>query len=396
MWRKINKRRIYLDYAAATPVRKEVVKTMMPFWRKDFANPSAIYQEGVEARKAVEEARDIVARTLRVRAENVTFTSGGTESNNLAIVGQVEASRQAGVEYREMEIISTQLEHPSVLNVLKHLEKKGVTVFYAPVDEEGRVISEELKKLLSPRTRLITIAYANSETGVIQDINHIGRIVRTYEKQNNLSICFHSDACQAALWLPCALDALSLDAMSLDAGKFYGPKGGGVLIHRNKACIVNTLYGGSQEGGLRPGTENVPIIIGTAKALDIAQNGHVKRAKKVKKIRDWFIKQLRKMDSVVLNGSEAERLANNVNISIPGLDTEYAVIVLDAAGISVSTKSACGGVNGSGSYVVDIMTGDSGRATSTIRFTLGEETKKSDLRYVLRVLLEHTRNLYIN
>ena len=383
------KKRIYLDYAAATPVRLEVVKAMRQYWSRDFGNPGAIHKEGVVAKKAVEEAREEVARTLRVRAENITFTSGGTESNNLLLQGQVSAMYAASVPFDQVEIISTKLEHPSVLKVLDELEKLGCRIIYAPVNEEGIIKISEFEKLLSPKTRIVTLAYANSETGVMTDLNRIGRIIRDYEKKNDLAICFHTDASQAPLWLPCALDALGVDAMTLDAGKFCGPKGGGVLIHRAKANFQPVIFGGGQERDLRPGTENVPLIVGTALALKIAQKNWQSRSRGITKLRDFLIRELEKIDGVVLNGSREERIANNVNISIPGLDSEYAVVVLDAAGVACSTKSACGGKSGSGSYVVEAMTGDAGRANSTMRFTLGETTTKRELKKVTETLKSH-------
>lgn len=385
-WKKT--KRTYLDYAAATPVRKEVLKAMQPYWQGHFGNAGAIHAEGVTAAAAVKEARESVARTLRVRATDITFTSGGTESNNLLILGMAEALRQAGIKYEDIEIISTKLEHPSIASVLNHLEAKGCRVLYAPVTPAGEVIVAELEKLLSPRTRLVTLAHANSETGVVTDLNKISRVVKGYAKQQGITICFHSDASQTPLWLPVALDTLGVDALTLDAGKFGGPKGSGALVHRRGVSIKPLLFGGQQESGLRPGTENVSQVVGLALALELAQNGYEKRSARVERLRDWLIAKLEKLPNVILNGSRDSRLPNNVNVSLVGFDTEYAVIVLDAAGIAASTKSACSGHSGAASEVVLAMTGDINRANSTLRFTLGESTTKSELR---KVVAEVTR-----
>mgnify|MGYP000262358414 CR=1 FL=1 len=391
-WKAKNKR-IYLDYAAATPVRSEVVDAMRPYWSENFGNASAIHSEGVTAGKAVDEARSNVARTLRVRAEDITFTSGGTESNNLILLGSVEAIRQAGIAYSEMEIISNETEHPSILRVLEELERKGCRVLYAPIDEKGELVIGEFEKLLSPRTRIVTLAYANSETGVLTDLNRIGRIVKDYERKNGIAICFHTDASQAPLWLSVALDALGVDAMTLDAGKFGGPKGVGVLVHRKQISLEPMFFGGKQESGLRPGTENVPLLVGMAKALELAQADWKNRALKVSKLRDWLMSELERDERILVNGAKDNRLANNVNISVPGVDTEYAVIVLDAAGVAASTKSACSGRDSASSHVVNAMTGDARRANSTIRFTLGENTTKSDIKSTAKILFEHLNTL---
>ena len=385
------KKRIYLDHAAATPVRPAVLKAMLRYWSRDYGNPGAIHKEGVMADRAVDEARSVIARTLRVRADNIAFTSGGTESNNLWLQGSVQAMQEAGVPYEEIEIISTKLEHPSILETLAELQKLGCQVIYAPVDSDGLLKIAEFEKLLSPKTRLVTLAYANSEIGVVTDLNRVGRLIRAYEKKQDITIHFHTDASQAPLWLPCALDALGVDAMTLDAGKFCGPKGGGVLAHRDQVSLKPISHGGGQEDGLRPGTENVPVIIGTAKALEIAQDEWQKRSQKVTKLRDYLISELTSISGVVLNGSGEERIANNVNVSIPGLDSEYLVVVLDTASVAASTKSACSGKSSSGSYVVSAISSDASRANSTLRLTLGENTTKSELKKAINLIKTHIR-----
>ena len=390
-----NKKRIYLDYASATPIRKEVAEKMQPYFGDTYGNAGAIHREGVQARKAIENARAELAKTLRVRPSGIVFTGSGTESNNLAIIGVIETCRKRGVVYEDMEVVSTRLEHASVLQVLEHLQSLGVVVRYAHTDEYGLIETTSFTECLTPKTVLVVLGYVNSEIGVVQHVSKLTRIVRAYEKKHGTSVLVHADAAQAALWLSCALDALAVDTLALDAGKCYGPKGVGVLVLKQGVTLVPYFFGGSQEHGLRPGTENTASIVGAVDALVRAQKNYVVRAKKVSILRDVFISQLLTVPGVVLNGSHEDRVANNVNISIAGIDSEFAVIVLDEQGIACATKSACGGAKGDGSAVVEAITGDKTRAMSTLRFTLGEETTLAELTHttvILRVHIEKTRN----
>lgn len=384
-------KRIYLDYAAATPVRKEALQAMESFWRKDYANASAIHSEGVQARRAVEEARDTIAKTLRVTPNDVFFTSGGTEANNLALCGSVLAMQNSGLKLEDIEIISSEVEHLSILKTLEHLKKEGCIITYVPTNEDGQIKGEELAKLLSPRTRIVSIAYANSETGVVQDIGKLSRAVKYFERVNGIEIYFHTDASQAPLWLPCALDALGVDMMTLDAGKCEGPKGVGVLVKRSRVKLKGIIFGGSQEEGLRPGTEPTPLVVGAAVAIALAQKENEALRRSVGKLRDRWLKELLTVEGVVLNGSLEHRLPNNINISIPGFDSEFAVIVLDKFGVSASTKSACAGAGSGRSHVVFSMTKDAKRAASTIRFSLSPLTTKAQLKKVTKILKEHLK-----
>ena len=386
--------RTYLDYAAATPVRAEVLRAMVPYQRERFANPSAIHREGREVRRAVESARTGVARVLRVRADGVTFTSGGTEANNLALVGTVEAALAAGRCADELEVISTELEHASVLATLEALRARGVRVVYAPVGSDGRISIAEFEKLLSPRTLLVSVAYVNSEIGVVQDVRRMARSIRSTERAHGTDIYFHTDASQAPLWLGCALDALDVDLMTLDAGKCYGPKGVGALVHRRQVPLLPLVRGGGQEQGLRSGTEPVSLIVGFAEALRIAQEGVEERASRITKLRDGLIAELeRVIPNLMLNGSREHRVANNVNVSVPGINGEFAVVSLDVAGIAASTRSACEGAAGGGSHVVRALSGDEERARSTMRFTLGEETTRRDIHRAARALAAHVQRV---
>lgn len=389
---KVSKR-IYLDYASATPVREEVAMIMKPFWSHTFGNASAIHFEGVQAREAIETARTKLARLLHVKEEGVIFTGSGTESNNIAIFGTLENCRKKGIAYEDMEIVSTLLEHPSVLEVLKHVEEWGVTIKYAQVDEEGLIIPQSLESLITSKTVLVTFAYVNSEIGTVQHVGKLSRIVRALEKKHDSRTYVHIDAAQAPLWLSCELDKLGVDILTLDAGKCYGPKGVGVLVFRYGVSLKSFMYGGSQEGGLRPGTENTALIVGAVEALCIAQERYQVRSSDIQELRDPFIKDLESIGGVVLNGSRHSRVANNINISIPGIDSEFAVISLDQKGVACSTKSACGGAKGEGSHVVRAVTGSDERALSTIRFTLGEETTSSELKQAAQIVKEHAEKM---
>ena len=389
------KSRIYLDYAAATPLSQAAFSAMTPFLVGNFGNASAIHQEGEVARKAVEEARERVAQALQVRPEFVTFTSGGTESNNLAIVGTIEHLLSRGLLLEEMEVVTTMIEHPSVMNTTKALERRGVVVKYVAVDSEGFVKIEELQKVLSPKTVLFSVAYANSEIGVVQKVHAIKKTLDAAEKKFGTKIMFHLDAAQAPLWLSCRFDALHADLLALDVGKCNGPKGVGVLVRSRRAIIQSTLFGGGQESGLRPGTENVAGMVGASVALLEAQMDFKTRAEKMAKVRDAGIEYLlSEISGAVLNGPTGdERLANNINISIPGLDTEFATVVLDKHSFAVSTKSACAGAGGGESAVVQSISNDPARSTSTLRISLSPETILQNLKDLTKILKSHSEKM---
>lgn len=385
MWHRT--RTVYLDYAAATPVRKSVLRAMAPYWSEVYANPSAIHAPGRRARQTITEARQTIAQALRTRPEEITFTSGGTEANNLALFGVVEAAHHAGRAYEDIEIISTKIEHPSILMALNALAQRGVVITYVPVDSDGLIVRAAVAEALSEKTLLVSFAYANSEVGVVQEVK---RLVRTVRSARGNDAYVHIDASQAPLWLPCAIDSLGVDLMTLDAGKCYGPKGVGVLAHRTHVPLAPLLYGGDQEAGVRPGTENVPLVVGCAEAIRIAQEKWGERSARIVVLRDQFLQDLQSVvPGVLLNGPRTQRLANNLNISIAGVDGEFAVVALDTAGVAASTRSACASTHGGRSHVVYALSGDEARAASTIRFTLGEETTPKDLQCAVSVLKTH-------
>ncbi len=392
-----NTDRVYLDIASATPMDKEVLLAMSPYFVDFYGNPNSIHEEGRTARSAIDSARTQVARCLQVRDELVTFTSGGTESNNLAIIGYINSLYRTGLAYKEMHIITSSIEHPSILKTLEELGHWGVRVDFVTLNEFGMIEVEDLYNKLRPETVLVTVAHINSEIGVIQDTLKISKKISLYARNNNQKrrALLHVDAAQSPLWKSVHMSKLGADLLSLDASKFYGPKGIGVLVANQKQPIEHgVMFGGSQEHNLRPGTESVPLIVGFAKALLFAQDKYLERSTYVSKLRDFLINNLLQINGVIVNGPLGDmRVANNVNISIPGLDTEFASIVLDKAGFSVGTKSACSTVSSDTSNVVLGISGDTGRAMSTLRFTLHERVSKDQLGRLLNVLSDHVQKM---
>jgi len=382
--------RVYLDHAARTVVRPAIARMIAKASGKDYGNPSAIHAEGRRAGALLKEARSLVARLVSVRPRDVYFTSGGTESNNLAIKGILTGLHAAGRAYADMEVVTTAIEHPSILGVLDMMAAEGVSVIQIPVNEEGLIDEAAFKNALNAKTVLVTFAYANSEIGVVQEVKRLSRTVRAFRKEENSAMPYvHLDASQAPLYLSCDMQSLSVDLMTLDAQKYCGPAGVGILVCRGQVPLMPLLQGGSQEEGLRPGTENAPAIYGAALALEEAEQGRDARVRRVSILRDFCFDALLSIPGHIVNGSRTARIANNVNISIPGVDGEYAAVVLDTAGIAVSTKSACSGRRGSGSRVVYALGGDDARALSTLRVSLGEETTKRNIRRFVRVLERH-------
>ncbi len=381
-------KRIYLDYAAATPLRHEVWEAMRPIYKEVFGNPSGVHQEGQRARALIEATREKIARLLTIRTEDVMFTSGGTEANNIAVAGVIEAAWAAGRAYADMEIITTALEHPSLADTIAAYGEGAATVHLAPVDEGGRIILSEFEKLLNEKTVLVATALINSEIGVIQPTRKLKKLM-----EENSQAVLVIDGAQAPLWHSVQLEMLGADVLTLDSGKCYGPKGVGVLARRHGVALAPSIFGGGQEQGLRPGTENAAAIVGCGVALELAVATQERRAEGVSQLREYFFQRLETLPEVVPNGSREHRAANNVNISIPGLDTEFAVVVLDEHGVAASTKSACSGAGGGESAVVKAISGDAARAKSTLRFTLGETSTKQEVDRVIEILKEHIEKM---
>ena len=388
--------RVYLDVAAATPVHPSVLAAMFPYFSDQYGNPSAIHREGQLAQQAVQTARTQVARCLQVRPELVTFTSGGTESNNLAIFGYIQSLLAAGRSPSSIHVLSTAIEHPATTMALAKAAEWGVEVENIAVSETGLIDVTDALNRVRPDTVLVTLAHVNSEIGTIQPIAKLARQLRLQARRNGQTApILHVDAAQSPLWLSVQLPKLGADLLSLDAGKFCGPKGCGILAAARKQPVNHgVLYGGGQEHGLRPGTEAVPQIVGTATALLWSQAGQAERAAAVALLRDELIALLERLPGVILNGPmSADRVANNVNISWPGFDTEYVAIVLDTAGFAVSTKSACSSSDSAASSVVAHISQDQARAASTLRMTLHEDITSAHLQRLASVLQQHEQTM---
>lgn len=383
----MSKRRIYLDHASATPVDPKVMKAMLPYLSREFGNPSAIYKEGVASKKALEAARRDIARVLSARPAEIVFTNGATESLNLALRGAVAAWKSEH-SAENPEIIVSSIEHEAVLGTARALSEGGAKIIYVKPDNNGIISARDVEKLISKRTALISVMYANNEIGTVQPIKEIGRAVRRFrEASKGAYPLFHTDAVQAANYLPLHVGSLGVDLLTLGAGKIYGPKGTGLLYIRKGTTLMPMLSGGGQERGIRPGTENVASAVGFATALALADKLREKESKRLSKLRDAFIKNLLSLPGVVLNGDAVARLPNNVNVSISGVgESELFVLRLDAAGIACSTKSACNEGSDEASHVIISLGKSETEANSALRMTLGRSTTAADLNYAFKTI----------
>ncbi len=356
LWK--NRKRLYFDYASVTPIDSEVQKYMNRISRLFPANPSSLYKDGVEAKNILESSREEIAKALEVHSDEIVFTSGGTEANNLAILGTVyalwskvertfTANRNDSVLVTlKPHVVVTTVEHPSVLETIKILEKNGVEVTIVPVEPDGIVSAKKIKAVLKAQTVLVTVMYANNEIGTVQPISEIAKALRSYKKtlgRNNLDLPYlHTDACQAPCFLPLRVPSLGVDMMTLDSSKFYGPRSAGVLYVRRGIQLAEQIYGGDQEKGKRAGTEDVAKFAGFARALSITVAMREVEVLRVATLRDdllnWMLDQI---PDLGVNGSLSSRLPNNINICIPGKDAEFMVLQLDAKGVCVSSVTSC-------------------------------------------------------
>ncbi|MCJ7790958.1 MAG: cysteine desulfurase NifS [Dehalococcoidia bacterium] len=369
-------RRIYLDHAATTPTRPEVVKAMLPFFTDAFGNPSSIYSYGQEARGAVEEARTKVAELIGARSEEIIFTSGGTEADNFALKGVAYAN-----EHKGNHIITTSIEHHAVLEVCKFLGRRGFRITCLPVDKYGLVDPDDVKRAITDKTILISVMHANNEVGTIESVEEIGEIAR------EAGVYFLTDAVQTAGHIPVNVDELKVDLLAISAHKFYGPKGVGALYARKGTKLVSLMHGGEQEKRRRAGTENVPAIVGLGKAVELAGQEMGKEAERLAYLRDKLIKGLvEKIDHIRLNGHPTRRLPNNVNVSVDFVEGESMLLHLDLGGICASTGSACSSASLEPSHVLLALGIPPEQAHGSLRFTLGRENTEADVERVLEVL----------
>lgn len=375
--------RIYLDYAATAPVLPEVLEAMIPFFVSCYGNPSGIHGTGREARKAVEQARRETAEVLGAESREILFTSGGSESDNLALQGTAHALREKG-----KHLITSRIEHPAVLNTCRRLEEEGFRVTYLAPDRTGRISPESVREAMEPDTILVSIMTANNEIGTIQPAAEIGAVCR--EK----GILFHTDAVQAVGLLPVRADRLNADLISLSAHKFHGPKGVGALYVRKGTRLDALICGGSQERGLRAGTENVPGIVGLGKAIRIAEAEREENAGRIRELRDTLEKRiLQAVPDAAVNGDPELRLPNNCHLSFPGVESEALLLRLDLAGIAASGGSACTSGSTEPSHVLKAIGLEDEYIRGSIRLTLGRETTREDTEKTAQVLPEIVRDL---
>ncbi len=390
---------IYLDNAATTPVDPRVLEAMLPYFSEDFGNPGSMHTEGAIAKLAVYQSRKAVADILSATTDEIFFTSSGTESNNLAIMGFAAQIEKTGRPLSRCHFMTSAIEHPSVRDCFKELERRGARVSYIPVDKDGILDLRAFGEELGPKTVFISVMLANNEIGTIQPIGEIARLVRAAAKNGLFAFrapggkeskpLLHTDASQAPLYLPTDAKKLGVDLLTLDAQKIYGPKGVGVLYRKKGVEISQILFGGSQEFGLRPATENVPGIVGLAKALAIARDEWESQSVRLTKLRDECIRRILEVaPQAVLNGSSGKRLPNNINISFLGKDAEWILFQLDARGIAVGTRSACMSAKEPGSYVVAALGQGKEYATGSIRITLGRWTTQEDIDALIAALKE--------
>lgn len=374
---------IYLDHAATTPMDPRVLEAMTPYFSNTSGNPSSFHTPGLRAKEAVTEARQTIAKLLNIREDEVIFTSGGTESDNLALLGIIRAHKEKG-----KHVITSSVEHHAVLEPLLHLQKKNeIELTIIPVDREGKVNPEAVAKAIRPDTVLVSIMLANNEIGTLEPVADIGREILKWRKAQITPLpYFHTDACQAAGVLDLDVEKLHVDLLTLNGSKIYGPKGMGLLYVRRAVKIEPLIRGGGQEKNYRSGTENVPGIIGLAKALELAQAEKEKENVRLIGLRDRLVEGLLKIPKSRLNGHPTDRLPNNANISFLDIEGEAAVLYLDAEGVYISTGSACASLSLDPSHVI-LATGLSYEAAhGSLRFTLGHDTTETDVDHVISVM----------
>jgi cysteine desulfurase len=375
---------VYLDHAATTPLDPRVLEAMLPYLKEGYGNPSSFHSVGKFAKDAVDRSRERIAAALKARPDEILFTSGGTESDNLAVLGFARANAEKG-----RHLITTTFEHHAVLEAMMHLEKKeGFRVTYLTPDKTGRITAEQVGTALQPDTILVSVMYANNEIGTIEPIAEIGNVIQKFRQgEKRTWPVFHTDACQATGFLEIDVEKLHVDLLTLNGSKMYGPKGVGILYVKRGLKLQPIVFGGPQEKGWRPGTENVAGIVGLATALELAQADRERESARLIPLRDKLIQGiLTRIPKTKLNGHPTERLPNNVNISFMDIEGEALLLYLDAAGVYASTGSACTSLSLDPSHVILALGYPYEVAHGSLRFSMGHATTEADIDYVLQTL----------
>lgn len=370
-------RYIYMDNAATTPVKKEVLEEMLPYFSENYGNPSSVYSLGSNSKVAIEKAREQVAKALGADKSEIYFTGGGSESDNWAIKGAAYKYRNKG-----NHIITSKIEHHAVLHTCEYLEKQGFEVTYLDVDKDGLISLDDLKSAIKETTILISIMFANNEIGTIQPIKEIGQIAKEHK------ILFHTDAVQAIGSIRIDVDELNIDLLSLSAHKFFGPKGVGALYIRKGVRLDSLIAGGGQERGKRAGTENIAGIVGTGKAIELAYENLDEHIEKLTSLRDYLIEKIEdNFDYIRLNGHRNKRLAGNVNFSFEFIEGESLLLMLDMNGIAASSGSACTSGALDPSHVLIAIGLSHEIAHGSLRLSLNEYNTKEEVDYVVEKLI---------
>jgi len=379
-------KRIYLDGTVATIISREVFRAMRPYFRKWFYSPRMLYKESLIVKEKLEASRKEVSDVLGCRPDEIIFTGSATEADNLAIRGIVR-----GYEgNRKIHIITTNIEHPAILRSCQELEKEGVSVTYLSVEKNGIVDPKKVKDAIREDTVLVTIMYSNNEIGTIQPIKEIGKVIREYKKErgdpNMKYPLFHTDAVQTAKYLPINVKTLGVNLMTVSGAKIHGPKGVAILYIQEGTPIKPIMFGGEQEYGLRAGTENIPNIVGMAKALTMVEGN--RGNEKIHTIQKYLLERITsQFPNAQIHGDLINRVPSNVCITIPGILSEQIIIELDAHGIMASSRSACKGINKEGSHVLDALYGKKNSPEEgLVRFSIDTHNTKKEMDYVIQIL----------
>lgn len=400
---KSKKPTIYFDYASATPMDARVLRVLTETSKRFFANPSALHKLGVETKEILENARAAVARGIGAHADEIVFVSGGTESDNLAIMGVVRSFKQKYPTVRPHVLLSA-IEHAAVKATGEYLQNEGVAVSIIPVNQNGLVNPKDVRKLIRPETVLVSVMLVNNEIGTIQSIQEIAKEVRHArrhkEKDSLINVTyplFHSDASQALNYLDISVEKLGVDLLTINGSKIYGPKGVGALFVKRRTPIEQILFGGDQEFGLRPGTESVPTIAAFAHAVTLANTLRDSEVVRLSKLQTYTINKLRALPyNIRINGDLAKRVPNNINFTIPAYNGETLVIYLDAHGLCLSVKSACKSDDPETSYVIAALGYDDVASdTGSVRMSFGRGTTKKEIDYFLKALVDTLKLLTV-